>query len=85
MGGPARLGADLLYVVPDRHRSLAVLREVVVTGWYGVGMNSFGSAGVSVVVGVVLALVGVMGGVKAISPGANPASASEQVVSYDAP
>lgn len=40
---------------------------------------------VSLVVGVVLAMLAIFGGVSLITPGANPASASEQVVRYDAP
>lgn len=48
-------------------------------------MTSAVGAGVSVIVGVVLALVAVVGGVSAVTPSANPASASEKVVSYDAP
>lgn len=39
----------------------------------------------SFVVGVILALVAVVGGVGAVTPGANPASASSKVVNYDAP
>lgn len=41
------------------------------------GVASFG-------VGVVLALLGIIGGVNAVTPDANPASASDQVVTYDA-
>ncbi len=48
-------------------------------------MTSAVGAAVSVVAGVALAIVAVIGGVSAVSPGANPASASEQVVRYDAP
>ncbi|WP_404382441.1 DUF2613 family protein [Knoellia locipacati] len=48
-------------------------------------MNSAVGAIGSIIAGVVLALVAVVGGVSAISPSANPASASEQVVLYDAP
>lgn len=38
----------------------------------------------SVIAGVVLALVGVLGGVSAITPSANPTEASDAVVLYDA-
>lgn len=48
-------------------------------------MTSGIAAGASFVVGVVLALLGVFGGVNAVTPDANPASASDQVVTYDAP
>lgn len=48
-------------------------------------MTSAVGALASVAAGVALALVAVIGGVSAINPGANPASASEQVVRYDAP
>ena len=48
-------------------------------------MTSLVAAAVSVVAGVGIALVAVIGGVNAVNPGANPASASEQVVRYDAP
>ena len=37
----------------------------------------------SIVTGVVIALVGVVGGVSAITPKANSAAKSEQVVSYN--
>jgi hypothetical protein len=40
---------------------------------------------VSLVVGVFLALLAIFGGVSAVTPDANPASASDQVVRYDAP
>lgn len=40
---------------------------------------------VSLVVGIFLAALAVIGGVSLISPSANPASASDQVVRYDAP
>jgi hypothetical protein len=36
-------------------------------------------------VGVVLAILGIFGGVSAITPDANPVSASDEVVTYDAP
>jgi hypothetical protein len=48
-------------------------------------MTSGLAAGASFVVGVVLAVLGTIGGVNAVTPGANPASASDQVVTYDAP
>lgn len=48
-------------------------------------MNSAVGAATSVVVGVVLALVAIFGGVSAVSSGSNPASASDQIVRYDAP
>lgn len=48
-------------------------------------MKTAVGAAASVVSGVALALIAVVGGVSAVSPGANPASASEQVVRYDAP
>ena len=38
----------------------------------------------SFAVGVVIALLGVLGGVNAVTSDPNPASASEQVVTYDA-
>lgn len=56
-----------------------------VTGWYSFAMTSFVKPVVSVAVGAGLALIAVIGGVQAVSPGANPASASEQVILYDAP
>ncbi len=40
---------------------------------------------VSVAVGIFLALLAIFGGVAAVTPDANPASASDQVVLYDAP
>jgi hypothetical protein len=40
---------------------------------------------VSLVVGIALGLVVIFGGVKMITPSANPASASDQIVQYDAP
>jgi hypothetical protein len=40
---------------------------------------------VSAVAGVGIAIIAVIGGVNAVSPDANPASASEKVVRYDAP
>ena len=40
---------------------------------------------VSLAVGIFLALVAIFGGVSLITPNANPASASDQVVRYDAP
>jgi hypothetical protein len=40
---------------------------------------------VSLVVGILLAIVAIFGGVKMITPSANPASASDQIVQYDAP
>jgi hypothetical protein len=40
---------------------------------------------VSLVVGIFLALVAIFGGVSLVTPNANPASASAQVVNYDAP
>jgi len=43
------------------------------------------SAAASVVTGAVLALVAIIGGVSAITPGANAPAKSEQVVVYDAP
>ncbi len=43
-----------------------------------------GSA-VSFAVGAALALFAIFGGVSAVTPGANPASASDEVVLYDAP
>lgn len=45
------------------------------------GVGSLASFGV----GVVIALLGIFGGVSAITPDANPASASAEVVTYDAP
>ena len=39
----------------------------------------------SVITGVVLALVAVVGGISAVTPSANAPSKSEQVVVYDAP
>ena len=45
------------------------------------GVGSAASFGV----GVVLALLAIFGGVSAVTPGANPASASERVVTYDSP
>lgn len=39
----------------------------------------------SMITGVVLALVAVVGGVSAVAPSANSAAKSEQVVNYDAP
>ncbi|MEO6019233.1 MAG: hypothetical protein ABIP45_03165 [Knoellia sp.] len=39
----------------------------------------------STIAGVVLALVAVIGGVSAVTPSANSAAKSEQVVNYDAP
>lgn len=47
-------------------------------------MSSSLQAGGSVVAGVVLALVAVLGGVSAITPSANADSASDNVVLYDA-
>ena len=40
---------------------------------------------VSLAVGIVLALLAIFGGVSLITPGANPVSASDQIVRYDAP
>jgi hypothetical protein len=40
---------------------------------------------VSLFVGVFLSLLAIFGGVSAVTPDANPASASDQVVRYDAP
>ena len=40
---------------------------------------------VSLGVGIVLAALAIFGGVALITPGANPVSASEEVVRYDAP
>lgn len=48
-------------------------------------MNNLVAPAVSVVAGVALSLIAVIGGVSAVTPGANPASASEKVVLYDAP
>ena len=39
----------------------------------------------SLAVGIVLALLAIFGGVALITPSANPVSASDQVVRYDAP
>ena len=39
----------------------------------------------SVIAGAILAVVAIIGGVSAISPPANSAAKSEQVVTYDAP
>ena len=39
----------------------------------------------SLVVGILLAIVAIFGGVAMITPSANPASASDQIVQYDAP
>ena len=36
-------------------------------------------------VGILLGLVAIFGGVKMITPSSNPASASDQIVQYDAP
>lgn len=46
--------------------------------------STLGTGAASFVVGVVLSLVGVLGGVSAISPSPNSAEASESVVLYDA-
>lgn len=40
---------------------------------------------VSLIVGIFLALLAIFGGISLITPDANPASASDQVVRYDAP
>lgn len=48
-------------------------------------MTSAVHPAVSVAVGAILALIAIVGGVNAVTPGGNPASASEQVVRYDAP
>lgn len=48
-------------------------------------MNPGVGSAASFVVGVVLALFAIFGGVSAVTPGANPASASDEVVRYDAP
>jgi hypothetical protein len=47
-------------------------------------MTSGLTAAASFAVGVVLALLGIFGGVSAVTPDANPASASDEVVTYDA-
>ena len=47
-------------------------------------MTSLSAIGATVA-GAVLALVAVIGGVSAVSPSANSAAKSEQVVVYDAP
>jgi len=47
-------------------------------------MSSTLQAGGSVVAGIVLALFAVLGGVSAITPSANSAEATDQVVLYDA-
>ncbi|CAN7425092.1 hypothetical protein [Knoellia sp. LjRoot47] len=39
----------------------------------------------SVIAGAILAVVAIIGGVSAITPSANSAAKSEQVVTYDAP
>lgn len=49
---------------------------MIITYWLG-GL-------VSVVAGAVLALVTVIGGVGAVTSATNPASASENIVAYDA-
>lgn len=48
-------------------------------------MTSAVAAAGSVITGAVLALFAIIGGVSAISPGANAPAKSEQVVIYDAP
>ena len=50
----------------------------------GSGASATASA-VSIVTGVILALFTIVGGVSAVTPGANPASASQDIVTYDAP
>lgn len=47
--------------------------------------SGLASAAASFVVGTVLAVVGVLGGVSAITPSANSTEATETVVLYDAP
>jgi len=47
-------------------------------------MTSLGAVA-SLITGAVLALVTVVGGVSAVTPGANSAAKSENVVFYDAP
>lgn len=47
-------------------------------------MTSVAAIGATIT-GAVLALVAVVGGVTAVTPGANSAAKSEQVVFYDAP
>ena len=47
----------------------------------GLGIGAVGS----LVVGILLGLGAIVGGVSAVTPDANPASASDQVVRYDAP
>lgn len=46
-------------------------------------MTGLVQAGGSIVTGVVLALFTILGGVSAITPGANAPEASDQVVMYD--
>ena len=48
-------------------------------------MNPGVGSAASFVVGVVLALFAILGGVSAVTPDANPAAASDDVVRYDAP
>jgi hypothetical protein len=48
-------------------------------------MNRVGGAIASVVGGIALGLVAILGGVAAVTPDTNPASASGDVVRYDAP
>ncbi|EAP99245.1 hypothetical protein JNB_03715 [Janibacter sp. HTCC2649] len=48
-------------------------------------MTNSASAIGATITGVVLALVAVIGGVSAVTPSANSAAKSEQVVNYDAP
>jgi hypothetical protein len=48
-------------------------------------MSSSMQAGGSLLVGAILSLFAVLGGVAAITPGANASSASDNVVVYDAP
>lgn len=48
-------------------------------------MSEMVVAGGSMVTGVVLGLVAILGGVSAITPGANSEEATNQVVLYDAP
>ena len=47
-------------------------------------MNPGVGSAVSFAVGAVLAVLAIFGGVSAVTPGANPASASDRVVVYDA-
>ncbi len=48
-------------------------------------MNPGVGSAASFVVGVMLALFAILGGVSAVTPDANPAAASDDVVRYDAP